>query len=310
MPLSIDQVNSSAKNFDPEKFKDNPNRSQSDPRFWTLSKDSDGQGAAKIRFIPSECRNEVVRYVKVIRHYFIRDNKTYANVSRRTLNQKDPVSDFNNLIYRKDPVLAKSIVAGQSPNATKQIVNYISNIYVVDDYENPENNGKVFLFRYGKKLFEKLEEVIAPKYANIPSVDVFDIHKGPVFNIKVRKKGQWPTYENSAFSDNLTPLCSNNRELQGVLDQIYDVYEFVDPKSIKSYEELEEEMIMVLGDQYYEAMGMENPNYKPSRTVSTPAPRAVVENSSPTPSVTIKKNTREEVLSEEDEELMRMIDEA
>ena len=214
--------------------------SQEDDRFWKPEVDKAGNGYAIIRFLPAPS-GEDVPFVRIWDHGFQGPGGWYIEKSLTTLGQKDPVSEYNTQLWNSGIEANKDLVRKQ-----KRRLSYYSNIYVVKDPSHPENEGKVFLFKYGKKIFEKLKDAMEPKYEDEKPVNPFDLWEGANFKIKIRNVEGYRNYDKSEF-DAPAPLLDNDEELERVWKQEHALVEFTDPKNFKSYDELKSKLDRVLG---------------------------------------------------------------
>jgi hypothetical protein len=213
---------------------------QEDNRFWKPDVDKAGNGYAIIRFLPAP-QNEDVPFVRVWDHGFQGPGGWYIEKSLTTLGQKDPVSEHNTLLWNSGIESNKELVRKQ-----KRRLSYYSNIYVVKDPSNPDNEGKVFLFKYGKKIFEKLKEAMEPKFEDESPINPFDLWGGANFKLKIRNVEGYRNYDKSEF-DAPAPLLDNDEKLEKIWKTEYELSEFVDPKNFKSYDELKNKLDRVLG---------------------------------------------------------------
>ena len=124
---------------------------------------------------------------------------------------------------------------------------YVSNIYVVSDPKNPENEGKVFLFKYGKKIFDKITKMMNPDLESEQKVNPFDLWKGANFKLKMVRQSGFPNYDESTF---LTPgpLSEDDAELEAVWKKEHSLKDITDPKNFKTYEELKRRLDDVMGN--------------------------------------------------------------
>jgi len=214
--------------------------SQDDDRFWKPEVDKAGNGYAVIRFLPAPT-GEDVPFVRVWDHGFQGPGGWYIEKSLTTLGQKDPVSEHNTQLWNSGIEANKELVRKQ-----KRRLSYYSNIYVVKDTAHPENEGKVFLFKYGKKIFEKLKDAMEPKYEDEKPVNPFDLWEGANFKLKIRNVEGYRNYDKSEF-DSPSPLLDSDEDLERVWKQEHSLVEFTDPKNFKSYDELKSKLDRVLG---------------------------------------------------------------
>lgn len=219
-------------------------KSYEDTRFWTPTRDKAGSGSAVIRFLP--CREgEDLPYVKTYRRSFKGPTgKWYVNECLTTLKQNDPVGDYAKVLWDSGNE--------DGARAIKRKLSYISNIYVVNDPANPDNNGKVFLFKYGVKIFAKLEDKMTPEFEDIKPMNPFDFWTGANFRLRIAQVGGFPNYDKSEFDPSSEFLSGNDAELEKVYNSLYSLKEFVDPantKLFKTYADLEAKFKAVMGDQ-------------------------------------------------------------
>lgn len=219
-----------------------------DDRFWKLERDKSGNGAAVIRFLPISAvdGDDGLPWVRIFDHGFQGPTgKWYIENSLTTLNQKDPVSEYNSKLWNE----SSDDNSWQRKQARKQKrrLHFISNIYVVSDPKNPENEGKVFLFKYGKKIFDKITLLMNPEFEGDTPVDPFDLWKGANFKIRIRTVDGYPNYDQSVF-DAPRALKDDDGELERIWNKQYSLKEFTDPKNFKSYEELQKRLNEVLGE--------------------------------------------------------------
>lgn len=227
--------------------------SNDDNRFWTIKRDKNGNGSAVIRFLPipevDSDKSEAVSWVKKWSYGFKSEvtGNWYIEDSRTTINQPDPVYKLNKMLYaRGDEEQAKK---------QKRTLSYYSNIYVVRDPANPENEGKVFLFRYGKKLFEKISAFLSPDESlGEQPEDVFSFWEGRDFKLKVKSNEQgYPNYDTSEFGavsviHNRDGVELTDEEIDEIYKKEYSLLEIIDPSKFKSYEDLEKRLKYVLGE--------------------------------------------------------------
>lgn len=211
-----------------------------DTRFWIPTIDKEGNGTAIIRFLPSP-ENENVPFVRVWDHGFQGPGGWYIEKSRTTIGEDDPVSEYNSALWATGNEDDKKIASSQ-----KRRLKFISNIYVVKDPGNPANEGKVFLYTYGKKIFDKLNDLMNPSFADEEAVNPFDLWEGANFRLRIRKFEGYRNYDKSEF-DKPSALLSSDDELEAVWKSQYPLQPFIDPKEFKSYEELKARLEKVLG---------------------------------------------------------------
>ena len=206
--------------------------SNSDEGYWKPTVDKAGNGSAIIRFLPAP-PPESLPFVTFYRHAFEGPNGWYIELSRTTLGENDPLGDYNSRMWAtKDPVLQDQ-VRKQSRKQT-----YVSNIYVIQDKGNPENEGKVFLFRYGKKIFEKVKKAIEPEYEQDTPFDPFHVLEGANFRLRQKKQAGFPNYDDSVFESPSPLLKGDEKAIMQSLNGLRSLTEIVSPDKFKSYDEL------------------------------------------------------------------------
>jgi hypothetical protein len=213
----------------------------SDDRFWTATVDKAGNGYAVIRFLPSP-PNEDVPFVRVFDHGFQGPGGWYIENSLTTLGKQDPVSEYNSKLWNSGIEANKDIARKQ-----KRRLHFVSNIYIVNDPANPANEGKVFLYKYGKKIFDKLNDAMNPQFPGDEPVNPFDFWEGANFKLKIRNVEGYRNYDKSEF-DKVGPLLTDDEELEGVWKTEHSLQEFIAPKNFKSYEELQSRLMKVLDE--------------------------------------------------------------
>lgn len=211
-----------------------------DTRFWTPTIDKEGNGMAIIRFLPSP-ENETVPFVRVWDHGFQGPGGWYIEKSRTTIGEDDPVSEYNSALWATGNEDDKKIASSQ-----KRRLKFISNIYVVSDPGNPANNGKVFLYSYGKKIFDKLNDLMNPSFADETAINPFDLWEGANFRLRIRKFEGYRNYDKSEF-DKPSAILPSDEELEAIWKSEYPLQAFIAPSEFKSYAELKARLEKVLG---------------------------------------------------------------
>jgi hypothetical protein len=218
----------------------NTGTSSADDRFWKPEMDKSGTGSAVIRFLPAP-DGEELPWIKMYAHGFQGPGGWYIENSLTTLGQKDPVSDYNRDLWNTGSEQNKETVRKQ-----KRKLSYYSNIYVVKDPLHPENEGKVFLFKFGKKIFDKILNSMQPEFEDEEPINPFDFWSGANFKLKIRKvEGYW-NYDKSEF-DKPSPLLDDDEAMEALWKREYSLSAILAPDQFKSYEELEKRLNMVLG---------------------------------------------------------------
>lgn len=228
-----------------------------DNRYWTPEVDKAGNGYAVIRFLPVSEKDygKLTRpFVKLYSHGFKGPTgKWYIENSLTTLGQEDPVSQYNSKLWNTGIESQKEIARKQ-----KRKLSYISNILVVKDEKRPENEGKVFLFKYGPKILEKLEEATKPTFPDQPKFNPFHHIEGANFKLKIRKgDGGYRNYSSSEFEPQ-SPIAGGDPEkIQAIWESEHSLLELIEPSNFKSYDELKKKLESVLGNIDVSAAGGE-----------------------------------------------------
>ena len=213
-----------------------------DDRIWKLDVDKGGNGYAVIRFLPAP-ENEDLPFVKLYSHAFQGPGGWYIENSLTTLGQKDPVSEYNSLLWNNGTDLGKETARKQ-----KRKLTYVSNVYVVKDPANPENEGKVFLFKYGKKIFDKLTAAMQPEFEDEEAIDPFDFWQGANFKLKAKNVAGYRNYDSSEFAA-VSPLLNDDDALESLWKKQFSLAELVAGDQFKTYEELKTRLDSVLGNK-------------------------------------------------------------
>ena len=211
-----------------------------DDRFWKAELDKTGVGSAVIRFLPAP-EGEELPWVKVYSHAFQGPGGWYIENSLTTTGGKDPVSDYNRTLWNSGNDADKDTVRKQ-----KRKLSYYSNVYVVKDPLHPENEGRVFLFKYGKKIFDKVLEAMQPEFDDETPINPFDFWQGANFKLKIVKKDGFWNYDKSEF-DKVAPLLDDDDALEALWKKQYSLSAITAPDQFKSYEDLERRLKTVLG---------------------------------------------------------------
>ena len=211
-----------------------------DDRLWKPEVDKAGNGYAVIRFLPAP-DGEDLPWAKLYTHAFQASGGWYIENSLTTLGQKDPVSEHNSQLWNSGVDSDKEVARKQ-----KRKLSYYSNVYVVKDPSNPANEGKVFLFRYGKKIFDKITAAMQPEFEDEQAINPFDFWAGANFKIKIKKVAGYWNYDSSEFAAP-APLLDDDDAMEAVWKQEYSLAELVAPDQFKSYEDLKKRLNYVLG---------------------------------------------------------------
>ena len=223
-------------------------KSYKDDRLWKPVLDKSGNGYAVIRFLPA-VDGEDLPWAKVWNHAFQGPTgQWYIENSLTTISQKDPVSEHNTRLWNTGLESDKEIARKQ-----KRKLQYFSNIYVVSDSKHPENDGKVFLYRYGKKIFDKIMEAMQPAFEDEKAINPFDFWEGANFKLKIRKVDGYSNYDKSEFVTP-APLFEDDAEMERVWGEEHSLEEFVKNDNFKTYDALKSRLDVVLGNTQTAAM--------------------------------------------------------
>mgnify|MGYP001400638060 FL=1 len=238
MSSSLDKLRAAMETASPS---EGAKKSYNDDTMWKPELDKTGNGYAVIRFLPTP-EGEEMPWVSYFDHGFQGPGGWYIEKSLTTLNKKDPVSEYNTSLWNTGIEANKEIARKQ-----KRRLHYVSNVYVVSDPKNPDNEGKVFKYRYGKKIFEALKEAISPAFEDENAINPFDLRgEGANFKIKIRKVDGYWNYDKSEF-DSVAPLFDNEEQINQVFSQVHSLSAVIAPDEFKTYEELKEKLERVLG---------------------------------------------------------------
>jgi hypothetical protein len=219
-------------------------KSYDDNRFWRLEGDKAGNGTATLRFLP-RVEGDELPWVRIFSHGFQGPTgKWYIENSLTTLGENDPVGELNTTLWNSGSEANKEIARKQ-----KRKLSFTANVLVVSDPKHPENEGKVFLFKFGKKIFDKIMDKARPTFEDEKPVNVFDFWEGANFKLRMRKKDGYANYDESAFMEP-SPI-GTDEEIVKIASQQYKLAEFLDRKNFKSYDELKKKLNDVLsGDTF------------------------------------------------------------
>ena len=218
----------------------NPVTSFADDRFWKPELDKSGNGYAVIRFLPQPS-GETLPWCKIWSHAFNGPGGWYIENSLTTLLKKDPVSEYNTELWNSGVEANKDVARKQ-----KRILKYYSNVLVVSDPKHPENEGKIFLYRFGKKIFDKISEVMNPQFDDESPMNPFDFWEGANFKLKIRKVDGFWNYDKSEFEAAAALLEGNDTQLEEVYGKLYSLKQFLTEENFKSYDELKEKFNRVV----------------------------------------------------------------
>ncbi len=218
--------------------------SKDDTRFWTPTVDKSGNGMAVIRFLPAPGVDgeDGLPWVRLFDHGFQGPGGWYIDKCLTTLNEKCPVCEHNNTLWNSGVEANKDVARKQ-----KRRLSYIANIYVVSDPSNPENEGTVRLFKFGKKIFDKITEAMNPEFADETPLNPFDFWEGANFKLKIRNVEGYRNYDKSEFADKSELLGGDDAKLEKIYSQEYSLKEMADRKHFKAYDTLKARLDKVLG---------------------------------------------------------------
>lgn len=245
--------------------------SSGDDRLWKPSVDAAGNGFAVIRFLPAP-DGEDIPFVKLYSHAFQGDGGWYIENSLTTLGGKDPVGEVNRKLWNSGRDNDKETARKQ-----KRKLTYYANIYVVSDKANPQNEGQVFLYKFGKKIFDKVTAAMQPEFEDETPTNPFDLWEGANFKLKITNVAGYWNYDKSEFAA-ASALSADDTALEAIWRKAYSLQEFVAPSNFKTYEELEERLNMVLGITKTPAAAraatvVKTMNEEENEEFSAPAPR-------------------------------------
>ena len=231
-----------------------------DERFWKPTVDKAGNGFAVIRFLPA-ADGEDMPFVKLYSHAFQGPGGWYIENSLTTLGANDPLGEYNRELWNSGDEEMKNQVRKQ-----KRKLQYYANVYVVKDSGNPDAEGKVFLFRFGKKIYDKVMDAVnGDELEGRDGFNPFDFWQGADFKLRVKKVAGYPNYDSSEFVDPATlEGYEDDAQLESIWKRQFQLQPLVAPDQFKTYEALKTRLNMVL-------------NLKDDAEVSTPTPTPSVE---------------------------------
>ena len=271
----------------------NTNSGSSDDRLWKLDVDKSGNGYAVIRFLPAP-ESEDLPFVKIYSHAFQGTGGWLIDNCLTTLNQKCPVCEHNSGLWNNGTDAGKEIARKQ-----KRKLTYVSNIYVVKDPANPENEGKVFLFKYGKKIFDKISEAMQPEFEDETPIDPFDFWQGANFKLKAKNVAGYRNYDSSEFASQ-GALLDDDDALEAIWKRQYSLAEFLSPNEYKTYDELKSRLHSVLGTKSSSRVDEEVENeddYRGSTKELDDDLRSEINNLKPTRRAVVEEDEDDDALS-------------
>ena len=218
--------------------------SKDDTRLWQPTVDKAGNGMAVIRFLPAPAvdGDDALPWVRRFDHGFQGPGGWYIENSLTTLGQKDPVSEYNTTLWNSGIEANKEIARKQ-----KRRLHYIANILVVSDPSNPSNEGEIKLFKFGKKIFDKIKAAMDPEFADETPINPFDMWEGANFKLKIRNVEGYRNYDKSEFADKSALLAGDDEKLEALWKKEFSLKEFTEPSNFKTYEVLKAKLDKVLG---------------------------------------------------------------
>jgi hypothetical protein len=221
------------------KIQSSEKKDYKDDRFWKPGTDPSDNGYAVIRFLPA-AEGEDTPWVRLFSHGFKGKGGWFIENCPTTIGGKCPLCEANSDLWNSGSEMDKEIARNR-----KRRLNYISNILVIDDPKNPDNNGKVFLYKYGKKIFDKITEAMQPEFADEDPVNPFDFWKGANFKLKIKHVAGFVNYDKSEFASP-SPLHEDDEVMEEIWKKQYALQEFIAPDQFKSYDELKAKLERVL----------------------------------------------------------------
>ena len=216
--------------------------SYEDDRFWKPTRDKAGNGFAVVRFLPAT-EGEDLPWVRYWDHGFKGPTGLwYIENSLTSIGEQDPVSEMNTVLWNSGRDEDKATARDR-----KRRLHYVSNVLIVSDPANPENEGKVKLYKFGKKIFDKIMDVMQPQFADEEPVNPYDFWEGADFKIKIRKVEGWVNYDKSEFAAPKALYEGEEERLEVVYNQLYSLQDFLKPENYKTYDELKLKLNRVLG---------------------------------------------------------------
>ena len=221
--------------------KTNSSGGSSDERVWKPEVDKAGNGYAVIRFLPAP-DGEEMPWAKVYTHAF-QGSGWFIDNCLTTVGQNCPVCESNRELWNTGSKANQEVVRQR-----KRKLSYYSNIYVVRDPAHPENEGKVFLYKYGKKIFDKISAAMQPEFEDETPIDPFDFWQGADFKLKIKKVAGYWNYDSSEFARS-APLLDDDDAMEAIWKKAYSLEDFVSADKFKTYEQLDARMKAVLGQK-------------------------------------------------------------
>jgi len=269
-------------------------KSYEDERFWKPTVDENGNGFAVLRFLPAT-EGQELPWVRYFDHFFKGPTgQWYIEKSLTTLGNNDPVSELNSRLWNSGHDEDKETARKQ-----KRRLHYVANVLVVSDPSNPENEGKVFLYDFGKKIFDKIMDVMQPQFPGEEPVNPFDFWNGADFALKIRNVAGYRNYDKSEFKPTSGLFDGDETKLEATYNQLHELTEFTDPSNYKTYDELKSRLEVVLGESTGSGSTVKNEALsQTAETVETKtAPPPVVAQTAPEPEIKVSAEDEDDTLS-------------
>jgi hypothetical protein len=244
-------------------------KSYQDDRFWKPTVDKAGNGYAVLRFLPA-AEGQELPWVRYWDHGFKGPTGLwYIENSLTSIGQTDPVGELNSRLWNTGLDSDK-----EKARTQKRRLHYVTNVLVLQDPSNPATEGKVYLYKFGKKIFDKIMDVMQPEFADETPVNPFDMWEGADFKLKIRNVEGYRNYDKSEFS-NQSVLSEDDAKLEQIYDKMFDLQEFIDPVNYKTYDELKSKLQRVLGE---DTVSMGAPTMKEEVQMNEPVAAAPIQN--------------------------------
>ena len=266
-----------------------------DDRIWKPTVDKAGNGYAVLRFLPA-AEGQELPWVRYWDHGFKGPTGLwYIENSLTSIGQPDPVGELNSRLWNSGIDEDKETARKQ-----KRRLHYVVNALIVSDPGNPANEGKVMIYKFGKKIFEKIMDVMQPSFADETPVNPFDFWDGADFKLKIRNVEGYRNYDKSEFSSPSALYDGDESRLETIYNGLHNLGEFTDPKNYKSYDELKAKLMRVLGEQ----VEMGAPKVVQMNQVNEPAPTPSMNVMESTPVTSAQPVTAAEMNSVDDDDTM------
>ena len=263
-------------------------RQSEDTRFWMPTRDKAGNGYAVIRFLPGDAEAPTP-WIRYWDHAFKGPTgQWYIEKSLTSIGQQDPLSELNSKMWNSGVEADKSIVRQR-----KRQLRYVANVLIVSDPSAPENEGQVKLYRFGKKIFDKINDAMVPQFPDEKPINPFDMWEGADFTVKIRKVEGYPNYDASSFKAT-SAIPGSDDELEAIYDKQYDLSEWTDPKNYKTYDELKSRLSLVLGEQAPRTVKQEAALDLDDEIPNFPSSSAPAATSAPEPAITTAESSMDE----------------